>query len=199
VDAPQVRLEALRPQRPHGDALGGDSSRQFITTSGVGCQVGVQGGAVPRQRREARVGELGGPLVGVVRLEEERRFGAALGEQAVALPGVAVHGADRQGAALGPEPVARKRQQRRGRGWVGDGVVADVADAVTLVGGRIPPPQRAAGDGLAAGGLYEAAEFRRLARDGVGVEGVAGRGAEAREVLGEVDDGGGVHDWLQFR
>src|SRR5205823_1855230 len=104
VEASEV--EGVKPDAVVVEALGCCGQARIRRAGSVSDRRRGERRVIVGQWREAEVGELARPLVGIVRFQEERRLAAALGEETVALPDIAIDGADRQGTALLGEPVA---------------------------------------------------------------------------------------------
>ena len=82
------------------------------------------------------------PVVGIVGFQEEDRFGSALGQQPVSVPGGAVHRADHPFVPFCAVPVNGVFQHFRAGVGVGSGVVSDQAGHGRRAAGVAGPPQR---------------------------------------------------------
>src|SRR5262245_34261874 len=90
----------LQIDRPESDAFIGDGALDVAQARIMLLQIFNDCGIVFRQRRKASGEKMPRPLVGIIGLQEEWWLAAALAQQAIAPPGIAVHGTDGQGATV---------------------------------------------------------------------------------------------------
>ena len=142
----RVDVEALGVERPKGDPVPLELGPPLVGTWVHPVEVRIERRGIGGHRNESGVREVLRPVVGIVGLQEEGRFGSTFGQQPVAVPRGAVHWTDDPRAPVFPVPVQGVFQQLRAGVGVEGGVVTNQACRGRLALGVASPPEGTTGD-----------------------------------------------------
>ena len=167
VDPSQLLLEAREVGGAQRHAALFEPRRHRIHALIPAREIGVESREVVGERREPGRCVVRRPVVGVGRLEKERRLGAALDDEPIATPRVAIHRPNGEGAALTRELGRGSFENRQAICRTHCAVVPDHPEPLGAIRRDITPPERASG-AQPARAAHDHRRVRRVRDDLVG-------------------------------